>query len=411
MTYRPPSASPSGTRTGGTAPAGGTGAAAPRTGATRAAPPRRRTLRDALLKSLRRAAPALAAYVGVRLVGLLVLRHWTSSLRMDMWPMLSEEWDSVWYARIATEGYAHTLTRHSDLAFFPLFPMASRALHTLTPASVTGAAFGIAVVSSLAAAWGVFAVGDKLYGRRVGILLAVLWAALPTATVQWMGYTESLFTALAAWSLYAVLTGRWVWAGSLAALCGLTRPTGAAVAGAVAVTGLLTLRRHFSGRVLAGTLLAPLGWLGYLAWVGVRLGRWDGYFAVQERWHNQWDGGAVTWHWLSELFTVQPRPQLWLVVVASTLIVSTLLFLLSVADRQPLPLLLFTGLLLLITLGSGGVFTPRARFLMPGFPLLLPIALVLARASRRYAVVTVGGAVACSAYWGAYLLIVWRGSP
>ena len=45
-------------------------------------------------------------------------------------------------------------------------------------------------------------------------------------------------------------------------------------------------------------------------------------------------------------------------------------------------------MLLLVVLGSGGVYFPRARFLLPGFPLLLPLALALARA-RRTAVVAV----------------------
>jgi hypothetical protein len=83
----------------------------------------------------------------------------------------------------------------------------------------------------------------------------------------------------------------------------------------------------------------------------------------------------------------------------------------SLCDRQPLPLLVFTGVLLVITLGSGGVYPPRARFLLPGFPLLLPVALALARAARRYVVVAVAGAVGCSAFCGAYMLLMWHGAP
>ncbi|MGW3626072.1 hypothetical protein [Streptomyces sp. NPDC000880] len=45
-------------------------------------------------------------------------------------------------------------------------------------------------------------------------------------------------------------------------------------------------------------------------------------------------------------------------------------------------------MLLLVVLGSGGVYFPRARFLLPGFPLLMPVARALARA-RRTAVVRV----------------------
>jgi len=46
-------------------------------------------------------------------------------------------------------------------------------------------------------------VGEHVNGERVGLLLVLLWAALPVGAVQWMSYSESLFTALAAWSLAA----------------------------------------------------------------------------------------------------------------------------------------------------------------------------------------------------------------
>ncbi|MBV7699119.1 DUF6415 family natural product biosynthesis protein [Streptomyces sp. TRM70350] len=66
-----------------------------------------------------------------------------------------------------------------------------------------------------------------------------------------MGCTESLFTACAAWSLYAVLTGRWLTAATLAALAGLTRPTGIAVAAAVTVTALLAVPEDTEARAAA----------------------------------------------------------------------------------------------------------------------------------------------------------------
>lgn len=93
-------------------------------------------------------------------------------------------------------------------------------------------------VASLAAAWGIFAVADHVYGRRAGVCAVLVWAVLPVGIVQSMAYSESLFTALAAWSLYAVLTGHWLTAGLLASLAGLTRPVGAAVVAAVWVTAI-----------------------------------------------------------------------------------------------------------------------------------------------------------------------------
>lgn len=377
--------------------------------------PARPTRPARALRLLRHASPALLSYLAVRCLGLLALTLWAHRRHHGVWPILTSKWDADWYLGIAEHGYAHALGTAIDannLAFFPLHPYLTKAVAAVTPGSLPSAGLGVAVVSSVAAAWGVFAVGDRLYGRRAGVLVTVLWAALPVGPVQWMGYTESLFTAFAAWALYAVLTDRPLTAAALASLAGLTRPTGVAVAAAVCVAALHGLRaRPWDRRLLASAVLAPLGWCGYVGWVGWRVGRWDGYFAVQRLWRNELDGGAETLRRFRQLLGQDPTPQMFLLVVTGTLIVSVVLFGLSVADRQPLPLLVLTGLLLVIVLGSGGVYFPRARFLMPGFPLLLPVALHLARASRRHLVLALTAAVAGSAYLGAYMSLVWHAAP
>ncbi|WP_078973512.1 glycosyltransferase family 39 protein [Streptomyces sp. MMG1533] len=367
------------------------------------------------LHALRHAAPALLAYVAVRSTGLLVLAFWAHRRHEGVWPILATQWDAGWYLRIADHGYAHevgAVPSAKSMAFFPLYPVLVKAVAAFTPGSRASTGLAVAVVASLVAAWGVFAVGDRLYGRRVGVLLTVLWAAFPVGLVQWMGYTESLFTAFVAWSLYGVLTGRWLTAGSCAALAGLTRPTGVAVAAAVTVSALVALcRRPRETRALAAAFLAPLGWCGYVGWVGLHLGRWDGYFAVQRLWSNELDGGLRTLVLMRDLLWRDTRPELFLVAVTLTLLASVVMFGLSLWDRQPLPLLVFTGVLLVIVLGSKGVYFPRARFLLPAFPLLLPPALHLSRASRRYRALALTTAVAGSAYVGAYMALVWHGAP
>ncbi|MFE0804114.1 hypothetical protein [Streptomyces sp. NPDC058812] len=394
----------------------------PRPPATATPPPRsnarahaQRVLRAAH-RAARHAAPALGSYLAVRLTGLLVLVIWAPRRHQDLWVNLAAQWDSDWYLAIADHGYDDELgTAHNanNLAFFPLYPVLVKAVAVLTPGTRASTGLGLAVVASLIAAWGIFAVGDHLHGRRAGVLLTTLWAAFPVGAVQWMGYTESLFTACAAWSLYAVLTGRWLWAAAFATLAGLTRPTGIAVAAAVTVTALLHLVRHRAlvPRVLAAAVLAPLGWCAYLGWVGLRLGRWDGYFAVQRLWYNELDGGLRTLHQIRWLLWRDPTPQLFLVMVTLTLIASVVLFGLSVWDRQPVALLVFTGVMLAIVLGSGGVYFSRARFLLPAFPLLLPLALHLSRASGRHRALVLTAAVLGSTYCGAYMLLVWSAAP
>ncbi|MEU6057453.1 hypothetical protein [Streptomyces sp. NPDC047097] len=363
------------------------------------------------------AAPALLGYLAVRLFGLLVLARWARLKGHGVWPALATSWDSRWYLDIAAHGYTDRLGVAMDannLAFFPLYPALIRGLGAVAPGSAASVGLVLAGCCSLVAAWGAFAVGDRLHGRRTGTVLAVLWGALPVGAVQWMGYTESLFTALAAWSLYAVLGGRWGWAAGLAVAAGLTRPTGIALAAAVTAAGLVAAVRGRGGErrgALLGASVAPLGWLGYVGWVGARLGRWDGYFAVQRLWRNEWDGGADTLRELRELLAYDRTPQLFLVAVSAVLVLSTGLYALCAADRQPPVLLVFCGVLLLVVLGSGGVYFPRARFLLPGFPLLLPVATALARARPAVTVLVLTGAAACSAWLGGYMLLVWAGPP
>ncbi|MFH8367782.1 hypothetical protein [Streptomyces sp. NPDC018031] len=208
----------------------------------------------AVQESLRSAAPALAVYAAVRLTSMLCLAVWAWHVGKHPRTLLGRSWDSVWYVGIAQDGYGTALPSRiwpgisfSDLAFFPLFPGLVRAVAAVTPLGTVSAGLLVAWASAGAAAWGVHAVARLLYGRRVALCAVVLWGLLPHAIVQSMAYTEPLLTALAAWSLYALLTGRWLWAGSLALLAGLSRPNGLAVAAAVCACAAATGLRRITG--------------------------------------------------------------------------------------------------------------------------------------------------------------------
>ncbi|WP_240796471.1 hypothetical protein [Streptomyces sp. RFCAC02] len=368
----------------------------------------------------RAAAPALLVYAAVRAVGLLVLAGWAAAEGRSPHTLLSARWDSVWYTRIAENGYGYEIRLpdgdvHSDLAFFPLLPALERAVAAVSPLSAGDAGLLVGWTASLAAAWGIWAVGRLVSGRSaVGVVLVALWAAYPTAFVQSMGYTEALFTALAAWALYAVLTGRWVTAGLLAAVAGLARPSGAAVVAAVwipAVVAYVMARRGEAagapggrpwGRVLLGVALAPLGWFGYVAYVGVRQGSVLGYFDVQAGWGNGFDGGLALLAFVVDNLTSTVVGGLGL--IAALALVGWLVVL-GVRQGQPLPLLVFTAVMVVTSLVGSGYFGSRPRLMMPAFGLLLPAAVALVRLRRgRCAAVLAAAALASGAY-GAFTLL------
>ncbi|MEU8673685.1 hypothetical protein [Streptomyces sp. NPDC048560] len=381
-----------------------------------APPSRRRELRHRAATAFTAAAPALGIYAAVRAVGLLVFWAWASLAGKDALHLLSGRWDSVWYQRVAANGYGYSVTLpdgtvHSDLAFFPLLPALERGIADVTPLTVGGAGLLVAWLAGLLAAWGIFAVGRRLYDRRTGVVLAALWGVYPTAFVQSMAYTETLFTALAAWSLHAVLTGRWIVAGSLCVLAGLTRPSAAALVAALAVTAAVTLvkeyragaregllRRHT--RMVLGVAIAPLGWLAYVVFVAVRQDSPFAYFEVQAEWGNSIDGGRA----LAAFILGLPLPAA-LGLCAALGLLGWLVYL-CVRQRQPLPVLVYGIAIVVISLIGSGYFGSRPRLMMPAFPLLLPpaVALLRLRTTARTAAVVAVLALA-SAVYGAWTLL------
>lgn len=384
------------------------------------------TCAEARPGALRRAAPALLGYAAVRALGLLALALWSAARDKSAYTLLTARWDSLWYTRVAELGYGYEVRLpngdvHSNLAFFPLLPWLERLGAAVTPLSYADAGFVVSLLASLAAAWGIFAVAEHLYGRRAGVCAVLLWAVLPVAVVQSMAYSESLFTALAAWSLYAVLTGRWVTAGTLAALAGLTRPVGLAVAAAVWVAAATAFVRSRSGagpdgarppesaprdgalRVL-GMLLAPLGAAGYVLWAGHRTGGGPlGYLDVQAGWRNGFDGGAAFARFVAEKFT-SPLGALAGAGLIAGVALLVWLYVVCVRQRQPLALLVYTGLVVVLALCASSYFGSKPRLLLPAFPLLLPLAVALARARTSRSAAVLGALATVSAVYGAFWL-------
>ncbi|WP_338494060.1 hypothetical protein [Streptomyces sp. SJL17-4] len=361
------------------------------------------------LRTLRTVDPvvlAVGGYAVTRLIGLAVLAIASAVTGEDGLHRLKGRWDSVWYVRIAENGYGYQTTLpngdvHPDLAFFPLFPALERGLSAVLPLDAATAGLLVSWTAGLAAAWGMYKCGEQAFGARAGVLLAVLWGVYPTAFVQSMAYTETLFTALAAWSLHAVLRGRWILAGALCVAAGLTRPTAVALIAALGITALVTLvrDRRLPLRTLVGVLIAPLGWLAYIAYVGVREGSPTAYFEVQAAWGNSIDGGVA----LARFILGLPWPAALGLCVALALLGG--LVVLCVRQRQPLPVLVHTIGVVFVSLVGAAYFGSRPRLMMPAFGLLLPPAVALARLRTRTAVPVLAGLALASAGYGAFTLL------
>lgn len=353
-------------------------------------------------------AHPVAAMALVKVIGLAVLALWSALNGKSAHILLSARWDSLWYVRVVEHGYSFTLTAPdgrilSDMAFFPLFPALERVLSHLLFISPADAGLVISAVSSLFAAVGIYRLVGLFTDYRTALLVVVLWATVPVSIVQSMAYSESLFTAVSAWALYCALREKWLFAGLLACAAGLTRPVGVAVALGVWCAVAVSVRKEgwSAARALA-LVVSPAGFSAYIFWVGAQKGSLLGYLDVQSEWGNGFDGGVTFLKFIGALIVTPPYVGGVALIVAVGLAIWS--YLLGFSGRYPLPVQVYSGIVVLLALGSSGFFGSKPRLLLPAFSLLIPLAMFLGRKSKALRVSVIVSVCLASALYGAFWL-------
>jgi hypothetical protein len=365
-------------------------------------------------------APALI-FLGIRELGLLVLT-WMASRNLHSVSEALRSWDGQWFLAIAGGGYTGVpdglvdafgqRSAETPLAFFPGYPMVVRWFAAIDGPNGIGlvtSALTVTIASGVFCSYGLARMGTHIRGgsRRVGLILVALFAAAPMSVVLSMAYSEAMFCAFAVWALVGVLERKWLLAGVCCTLAGLVRSTGAALVLAVCVAALLAIIARRDGwRPWVGALLAPLGLIGYLAWVGTRTGEWNGWFALQERgWGTGFDGGAATLRFsldaLADARSVLEVATVWFLLLAIALLV------IMIVRRVEWPLIVYAVGVLAMDLASNGLMNSKARLMLPAFTLLVPIALGLARRRPATFVTVLCGLAVASSWFGAYALTSW----
>jgi hypothetical protein len=341
------------------------------------------------------------------------------------WDVLAT-WDGWWYLQVAEKGYDPRplerldpgglfTVKQNSVAFFPLYPGLIRGVSEITGLGLFGSGILVSVLASFVAAAGIYAVVSTLAGVRAGTIAAGLWAVVPGAGVEWAVYSESLFVAIAAWSCYSVMKGRWLAAGLLAFVAGLNRPTSAALIGAVGLAALVTLARRDSRREhgVAGPVYAmvaaPLGLLTYVAWVGLSMGDLTAYFTLQrEGWAHFFDFGAYSLDVLGNT-AVGHHNYLFAFSVPDLIAVQVVLALpfliaLMLRKKPPLVLVAYTLASILTVLGTQQMFGNTPRYLLPCFPLLLAPASAMGRLKWPSLAVFFTTAAVASGWYAHYVM-------
>ena len=322
---------------------------------------------------------------------------------------ITSRWDASWYARIAAHGYGTTLAgTHnrllSDYAFFPLFPILERWVHWATGLSFTTSGVIVSVIASIAAACAISLIAQTFASHEFARALVVLWALYPLSALLWMSYSESLFAALASWSLYFVIKKRWFLAGTFALLVGATRPIGLAVVAAVIIEALMYIKRYKTFAPLSAILLAPLGWAGFILYCDLHSQSRTifAYFNFQKGWGNGFDGGRAFFSWLFHALIHQPATGL-----AALLGVGLVIWALIATCRMaiPRPLKIYAISMVAIALSTAGYFSSKPRYLIPAFILLVPLAEITSRWSPRRQALTYSSLTILAAVAGAFWLL------
>ena len=331
--------------------------------------------------------------------------------------------DGGHYLAIAAHGYTYPpgqLAHASVFSFFPAYPAAMRSLAWLPGVTLIGAGLAVTAIAGLAAAWGITTLGIKLTADpRISLLMVAVWAVAPASTVLEMLYAEALFCALAVWALIALVDRRWLTAAGLTIAAGTVRSTAVALVAAVVVAAGAALieaaraRQPIAGwwRPLAAALLAPLGLLGFLAYVAGRTGRLDGWFWIENHtFHMRFDWGTSTLQELKRIFLdAGGVPGL---LVALAIVAGTLLMLWSLTERIPPCLHVYTVLVVVMALmSSANWIGSKPRFILPAFLLALPVARLLAPLRTSVLVPLIAVLTALSTWFGLYLIVIGRWAP
>ena len=293
-----------------------------------------------------------------------------------------QRWDGAWFLKLIRDGYPAAVPMTdgradpSTLCFFPLYPLAVRAVRLLGIGTVP-AAIVVVTLAGLAAAvllWLLLrAVGDPAAADR-GVALVCFF---PGAVVFSMLYSEALTLAFVAGCLLSLHHRRWVTAGALAALAGATRFNGLVLVLPCAWAAFDAVRRRRDWRALAAPALAPLGTVAFMVYLRLHTGAADAYLRTQrDGWGQEIDPLAA----VDALSAFARRP---FADTNVTVVVAALAFvaLAGVALYRARP----PAILVAYALGcvAVGLLTPgialRPRFLLLAFPLVTAVGEALPR--------------------------------
>lgn len=312
-------------------------------------------------------------------------------------------WDSAWYHDIVHNGYYYggDPSVSSPPVFFPLYPLVSYALKSLTGIDEYVALLLVANIAALVAVLLLTKFVREELGDEVAILSVALFCFFPSSLFLSAGYAESLCLVLVVLSFILLAREQFVPAAIMAGLAAATRPTGLVLVPVILWEmwrrNTLPWPRLLPRMALCG-ILAASGLLAYMAYLGVAFGDPLAFATGQAAWHS----GSLSDRFLAAITLIPFRhayPE-WIGMFVCFLVVSVWSF-----WRLRAALSIYAlGTLLLpyLTLGITG---SMSRFVLMCFPASMCVALFCRR--RLPVTLILIGLFAAGLLWEAALFSQW----
>ena len=195
-------------------------------------------------------------------------------------------WDAIWYLSIAESGY-----EGARAAFFPLYPLAVRALGEVAGGSggaLLVAGYVVSLATFLAALHLLHRLVTLELGRPVAAPALLLLAVFPGSLYFGAPYSESLFLLVSVAAFLAARTGRFAWAGVCAGAAAATRSAGIVLVLPLFVIWLQDPRRRPADALWL--LLGPLALGAYAAYLGLAHGDPFAFLDLQSAWDREFAG-------------------------------------------------------------------------------------------------------------------------
>jgi len=329
-------------------------------------------------------------------------------------------WDGRWYRLIALDGYQSELPHPisyipnnggATVAFFPLYPYLARWFGYAFPGDVEHALLGVNIVLSIIAVVLVGMLARDVFDVETATRAMVLVCLFPGAVVMSWSYAEPTLVVCAAACLLLLMRDKWLLAGIFAALGTATRPNGVALVAACAVAAAMAIHYRRQWRSLIAVAVAPLGALGYMAYLTVHTGEAGAWMRSQrEAWGEGWSWGATPVRYIWRFFENPLGSGYGPLYMHTTLAVAALGFgiVCAVRKRLPLPMLAYCVVIGVLMLAPT-IVSARPRFVWTAFPLAIAVAAWWPR-RHRYAwdalvVLSTGSLAAFTMLYGSWAII------